>query len=445
MRRNAVKKLYAIMLSLVFMLCGCSSAPKDAPLGTNAEYDVLGLGNIAVGMWVTPTDAYRTEEQFKLLSESGINVVNGFGYSENTDEKVQAVLDYCEKFGLKYLYSSIAVEENIRAYKDAPDEKLVRATIEQIDKFSSHSAYAGQLFLDEPSVAYFDALKEFIGAYKEKHPDKLAYVNMLPSYGVAGSGSSGYESYVDSWIEKISPNMYSYDSYPLIDYNPETPGYRTEMEDYYYNLDLLRVKTLEAGIPMWAFAATLAYTHPSEPNRREPSREEIRWQVFSDLAFGAKGIQYFCYFTPGQDSYGEAMVTRGGVPTERYYYVQELNKEFSSYGNILLNSDAVGVMFNDYRRNGFDIYSTPLKKFGSIESVEGNRYVVGCFSDKDTGKKSVLISPTTPRDDITLTLNMAKNVKSVSAYVGGEKTTLNVENRRLTLNVKHGDAVLLQL
>jgi hypothetical protein len=71
--------------------------------------------------------------------------------------------------------------------------------------------------------------------------------------------------------------------------------------------------------------------------------------------------------------------------------------------------------------------------------------VVGCFSDKDTGKKSVLISPTTPRDDITLTLNMAKNVKSVSAYVGGEKTTLNVENRRLTLNVKHGDAVLLQL
>ena len=90
MRRITVKKLSAIMLSLVFLLCGCSSAPKDTPLGTNAEYDVLGLGNIAVGMWVTPTDAYRTEEQFKLLSESGINVVNGFCYSEDTDEKVHS-------------------------------------------------------------------------------------------------------------------------------------------------------------------------------------------------------------------------------------------------------------------------------------------------------------------------------------------------------------------
>ena len=79
------------------------------------------------------------------------------------------------------------------------------------------------------------------------------------------------------------------------------------------------------------------------------------------------------------------------------------------------------------------------------ESVEGNRYVIGCFSDKDTGKKSVLISPTTPRDDVEITLNMSGKTKSVIAYIGGEKTTLEVKDNKLTLKIDRGDAVFIQL
>lgn len=443
MNKLLAKLTAALML---FSLCSCSTAEEtDKPIGSNAVYDVLGMGKIPVGMWVTPPDGYRTEDAFRLISESGINVVNGFGYSEDTDEEVKTVLDCCQKYGLKYLYSSLSIEESIKSYKENPDAELISSAMEQIDKFAGHPAYAGQLFIDEPSVSYFDTLKEYITEYKKRHSDKLCYVNMLPYYALAGTGSSRYEDYVDTWIDKTSPAFYSYDSYPLIDYDPTQEGYRAEMEDFYYNLDLLRAKTLENGIPLWTFVATLGYQHASEPNRREPTREELRWQVFSNLAFGAKGLQYFCYWTPSQDSYGEAMVTRGGKPTERYDYVKEVNAEFASYGDLLLNSDAVGVMINDYRRDGYDIYSTPLTKFGKIESVEGNRYVIGCFSDKDTGKKSVLISPTTPRDDVEITLNMSGKTKSVTAYIGGEKTTLEVKDNKLTLKIDRGDAVFIQL
>ena len=122
-----------------------------------------------------------------------------------------------------------------------------------------------------------------------------------------------------------------------------------------------------------------------------------------------------------------------------------MNAEFKNYGSILLNSDAVGVMIEDYRRGGLGIYTTPLSKFGAIQSVEGNRYVIGCFSDKDTGKKSVLISPTTPRDDIEITLNMHKSVKEVRAFVNNEWKTLQVKNNKLKLDIKHGDAMFIQL
>ena len=110
----------------------------------------------------------------------------------------------------------------------------------------------------------------------------------------------------------------------------------------------------------------------------------------------------------------------------------------------MLNADAVGVMIEDYRRGGFEMYRTPLKKFGAIQSVEGNRYVIGCFSDKDTGKKSVLVTPTTPRDDIEVTLNMHKSVKTVRAFINNEWKTLNVKNNKLKLNIEKGDAVFIR-
>lgn len=447
-----MKRIIATTMAAMTVACLCSCKEEDllvdTPIGSNATYDVMGTGEIPVGMWVTPPDGYQTEDAFRVIAESGINMVNGFGYNENTDEEVQAVLDACQANGLKYLYSSLEIEENIRAYNTSKDASLIENTMTQIGKFASHPAYAGQLFIDEPGASYFDTLSDFFDAYRAKYPEKLAYVNMLPTYALAATGCPRYEDYFDIWNEKIDPAFYSYDSYPLIDYDPAMVGYQAELSDFFYNLDLLRVKTLEQGIPMWSFIATLGYTTAvgsSEPNRRSPSREDLRWQVFCNLAFGSKGLQYFCYWTPGQDTFQNAMVDRAGNPTDTYYHVQEVNAEFEKYGSVLLNADAVGVMMNDYRRDGFDIYSTALTKFGGIQSVEGNRYVIGCFSDKDTGKKSVLISPTTPRDDIEITLNMHKSVQEVTAYIKGEMQTLKVENNKLDLSIAKGDAVFVQL
>ena len=435
---------------MLCFLCACNNKIieeplEDKPLGTNATYDVLNMGEIPVGMWVTPPDAYRTTEAFKMIKDCGINLVNGFAYSENQDDEVTITLDACQANGLRYLYSSLIIEDYIRQYNETKNRQIIDDTMAQIAKFASHPAYAGQLFIDEPSVSLYDTLGEFISVYRQTYADKLAYVNMLPLYAV--SSSESYINNYNNWISKVNPSMYSYDSYPLIDYNPSESGYEMEMDSYYYNLDLLRTKTLEQSIPMWSFVCTVGYesgANSSEPSRRTPSREDLRWEVFSNLAFGSKGIQYYCYWIPNASHTG-SLINTAGERTDIYYYAQEVNREFKNYGSFLLNSDAVGVMINDYRRDGFHIYSNPLTSFGAIRKVEGNRYVIGCFSDKDTGKKSVLITPTTPRDDIELTLTMHSSVKEVTAYVGGVPTKLQVKNNKLNVSIKHGDALFIQL
>lgn len=448
-----IKKLRTLCLSCIttLALSGCNSNVNNTDeyienheiYGSNANYDILNNEKITIGMWVTPPDNLRNEQSFKLIAESGINMVNGFAYYENTEEEIKEVLSYCEKYNLNYLLASIDIENDIRNYNKTKDQSYIEHTMSIIDKYSSYKSFAGTLFIDEPGAELLDSVGAFFMAYKTKYPNKLAYVNLLPTYALSGTGYSRYEDYIDGWFNKTKANFLSYDFYPLINYDPSQEGYLYEYQDYYYNLDLLRKKTLNQGVPLWSFVATLGYEHASELSRREPSREDLRWTVFSNLAFGAKAIQYFCYFTPTQDSFGDAIITRGGEKTERYEYVKEVNNEFKNYEKVLINADAVGVMMNDYRRNGYYLFEESLSSFGPIKSVDGNRYLIGCFQDKDNGNKSVMITPTTPRDDIEITLNMYSNITEVEAYVKGKKETLKVTNGKLSLSINKGDSIFI--
>lgn len=450
MKKEKIFRAVYLPFITLFALSGCNAQQSKTKYienyelyGSNADYDLFNNKKITVGMWVTPPDHLRNDESFKMIAESGINMVNGFPYYENTEEEIIEVLTYCEKYHLNYLLASLEIENDIRKYSQDKDSSHIDHTMSIIDKYANYKAFAGTLFIDEPDSSLLDAIGDFFKIYKEKYPNKIAYVNLFPTYAVAGTGYSRYEDYVDNWFSKTHAKLLSYDHYPLIETDPSQEGYLYEYQDYYYSLDILRQKTLDQGVPLWTFVATLGYEHPSEYTRREPTREDIRWTVFSNLAFGAKAIQYFCYFTPTQDSFQEAMVTRGGSKTPRYDYVKEVNKEFQSYESILMNADAVGVMMNDYRRNGYYLYAEPLSSFGPIRSVEGNRYLIGCFQDKDIGNKSVMITPTTPRDDISIVLNLYDNITEVDAYIQGKKETLTVKNGKLPLEIAKGDSVFL--
>ena len=137
------------------------------------------------------------------------------------------------------------------------------------------------------------------------------------------------------------------------------------------------------------------------------------------------------------------MISRGGEPTETYYFVKEVHEEIANYESILMNSDCVGMMLNDYRRHGQSLHFTGLTHFGPIKGIEGDHYVAGCFIDKDNGKKSMYLTPTSPRESIQLKLLTYSNIKSVSAYVKGELVTLNATDNAFDLAIDAGESVLL--
>ncbi|MDY2888419.1 MAG: hypothetical protein SOU19_02525 [Candidatus Caccosoma sp.] len=54
-----------------------------------------------------------------------------------------------------------------------------------------------------------------------------------------------------------------------------------------------------------------------------------------------------------------------------------------------------------------------------------------------------MITATTPRDDIDITLNMYNNITEVEAYIQGVKQTLKVTDGKLKLKINKGDSVVI--
>lgn len=438
-------KSFLIVLMLSSMMqfaAGCKKNSENNdngtdPVVTEAKYDILDIKEIPIGLWVTPPAGSQTTEEYRKIRESGINFVNGFYFHENSNSRILNVLNFCKENDLKYFASKSVVGEDIAKYAKNPDESLLKKFTDGIKPYANHEAFAGELLMDEPGKPLFNSVSAYISAFKKAYPNKLWHVNLLPSYATGAIQTSSYADYINSWMQTINPHYLSYDSYPLL-----TDG--TITREYYSNLDFIRAKSRFQEIPFWTFIQTLSIAGtPGVPDKREPSEADIRWQVWSNLAFGAKGIQYFCYWSPGNGSetFGNALIDLNGQKTVRYDYVKKLNADINSIGKILLNCHADGVI--QTAAVSYNLYE-PLYDYGEIISVSGDDNIVGCFKSKE-GKNKALITTLDPKKDANnITLSLKNTVSKVKVWKNNVVTEETPVNNKLSFSVKAGDAVFLE-
>lgn len=432
-----MNKFFLIAFCVGTVVLGACDDPEEKPQPQPEEksYDVMGLKEIPVGLWVTPPDGYQNTAEFARIRESGINFVNGFHYFENSNLKIMQTLDFCQENNLKYFANKAVVADDIHKYANKPDETLLKKFTDGIKPYMNHPAFAGELLIDEPGKPLFSALAKFTQAFEKAYPDKLWHVNLFPMYATGGIQAPSYADYINNWMVEMNPKFVSYDSYPLL-----TDG--KIINDYYHNLDLIRSKTRFKKIPFWVFIQTLSIRGtPGVSNKREPSEADIRWQVWASLAFGAKGIQYFTYWTPGggTEQFGDALITVDGKKTIRYDYVKKLNADFKEIGKILLECHAEGVI--QTAASPYQLHS-PLHSFGPVQEVAGDDAITGCFTSAD-GKKKFLIHPLMPEKGARVKLQL-QNTTQVKVWRNAQASTVQVTNQQLELTMEKGEAVFIE-
>jgi hypothetical protein len=294
----------------------------------------------------SPSDA----DQLRGMKEAGLNI-SGFCRAEDLDRVKAAGL------------TCFVNDPNLSGYalNQLPPVATMRRDIAALKKqIGDNSAALGFFLHDEPSASVMASLGTLANLLREDMPDKWPYVNLFP-YRVSPAtlGTSDYDSYVRMLVKTIGQPFLSYDNYSLV--NGEM------LDSFYTNLEIIHRLSLETKTPFWN--CILANSHF---NYMEPSDATFNLQVYSTMAYGGRGIQYFTYFAPQIGNYRLAAVDQFGNRTPTWDMLRRINNQIHALAPVLIRLRSTGV----YHYPDVPEQAQPLVSSKLIESVEmTQRYV----------------------------------------------------------------------
>lgn len=356
----------SVLLILIGLLAGgCAMNSQIAPRR-------FAQDQFAIGFWVDPPMDKRAAERYAEIAEANFTTVIG-GFGATTPETVKKQLDLCRKNGLKALVSLPGYRQGAQQ-----GEAALRAVLES-DKFPDHPACWGFLTKDEPTSSEFPNLAFITEHLRESRPGKLTYINLFPDYANSAQlGAPTYDEHVRRFVAEVNPDVLSMDHYPMM--TPSADG-RTR---YCENLEVMRKYSLKASIPFWNFFNTMPFG-----NHYDPTEAQLRWQIYTSVAYGAKGILYFCYQTPppgAEFPRGGAIITVEGERTRHYDQAKRINACLKNLGPTLMNLTSTGVhRVTRLCDREEALAGTPIRNI-----TEGD-FLIGTFRHDD-GRRAVLIN-----------------------------------------------------
>lgn len=300
--------LWFFLMGCMFKSCFSFSQSK---ITTKPEFPILG--------WYSIPPEHGTVARYEEMRDAGFTISFSFLYSP---EQVQKTLDTAQKAGLKVVIGCPELKSET--------DKIVR-------RFMHHPALAGYFLRDEPGIQDFPTLGDW--ARKVRAIDSLhfCYVNLFPNYANATQlGSSDYREYVERFAKEIPLEFLSFDSYPLT----SSAGI---FQKWHQNLEIIASEATKAGKSFWGFAQSVLFDNTHE----SPTLATLRLQQYTNLAYGAQGLQYFTYWTPvsSAEDFRGAPLSLNGRRSSVYDYIKILNREIKALSKVFLGAKLISVEY----------------------------------------------------------------------------------------------------
>jgi hypothetical protein len=389
---------------------------------------ILSSPEFPIGLWWPPPPAHTNLQRYKEIFDAGFNFVIG-GNGVQTDSINKTALNAARDASNNKLRFLLWDSKLVRLIRDKASQSEVSARIKQLLQLfpvSQYPALAGLCLRDEPHKTYFPILGYARGVLQGLDSKQLPWVNLFGyTQDPNLTGVSTYEEYLRLYLDQVTPPFLSFDFYPLV----STTAISAR---YFENWALIRKYSLNAGIPSWGFIQSVdfSWTNSSFLPRRRPNEAELFWQVNVALAYGAKGLQYFTYWTPNDSdstTFGEALVTETGRLTPLYGYAKNVNNYLRVVGKVLLplKTESVVHAQEDPLPSG----TTAFSPDGYVNSVSGSPVILGSFSNPAVKtERYVLVvnrSFSSQSSQTKLTLNTSR-VRAVFALDSGTGTFAEV-------------------
>ena len=378
-------------------------------------------GDFPIGGYDGPSRQYNTQETWNIMKNAGINF--SMTSDDYTEEDNNKALAFCEKAGIKLL-----LRTRKKAFEFSSNKRL---------PYKSPALF-GYDAGDEPVYNEFNIYKNLYNIYRKLAPGKFIFSNLLPYEQNSGLGTINYRDYIEKYVETVKPYVISYDHYPLREAGDKPL--------YFENFEIVRNVGLKYNLPCWIIIQLIPHInkYASLGGVYRPLGEaELKWQIYSALAYGFKGIIYYTYWTREAGWItGEGVVKADGRPSIYYSTVKKCNMELKNIGRKMLGLKSVGIWHtgdipSGCRRLGTDNILQLPDKLSSI---------LGLFRDS-SGNDYVMIVNKNYKKSCCLTVKTRKDVGAVYLFdtEKNEEIPVELKGRSFDINIPAGTGRLFRL
>lgn len=389
--------------------------------------------------WYGLTTDHTSTQNYKDMAAAHFNVSLLINTQLKNPEKAHAenlkAMQIASKEGIRLVVSLPELDQAMRTGSDSDIEKCQKVIRE---KYRGKPGLFGYTIGDEPGSNSFDKISKIYHALEEADPDSIPYVNLFPNYAPLWAlGTADYASYVDQFSKKVHPKILSYDFYPIVD--EKSDGVLTYRTAYYANQEDVREVSLRDEIPSWAFS--LSVPHGPYPM---PTEGHIRWQIFHNLAYGTKGIQYFTYETANDPNWNfkNAILDSNLKKTTSYYYVQKVNAEVEALGPILQK-----LVSTDVQMTG-ELHEKckPFTQNNEIADISGDSVLIGYFDGPRDSRYLMLVNRSFNKD-AKVRIKPAPGIvlSEICKKTGSLQSPMELTRDGYSLEFKPGDGRLFQI
>lgn len=329
----------------------------------------------------------RTEAHVKDVADCGIDFVVCM-------DNDRPALDLFHKYGVGAIVSGIVPgwwggdgSNAGKLAKTNPMEKYEAASASFVD----HPAIWGIDVGDEPSALDFPYYGKVIDYVNRAFSNQFAYLNLYPNYAsVSGNnaqetvnqlGTATYAEHIRRYCECVPSDYLCYDFYL----------YSINVAKHYENLRVVADACRNTGRSMWIVLQVNSH-RPEE----WISENNLRFQAYTSMAFGAENIIWACY-TAGW--WHNQVLDDQGNQTEQYGKLKRVNAQIRTIADEYMKYRRVSTHFVGYQGHPDmncvqqeTVESLSTGVFFDVESDNGAPVLVGeMVSRTNDGSAALMI------------------------------------------------------
>lgn len=439
--------------------------------------------------------SFFTDDVFELYKEAGMNFlmpeadayfgmnITPDGFVEEPDFEKSDLHQYmkmAEKHGLT-VYPTAEEVFGPMTHQDGPfeeqEKEFLRTMVETIQTYHPES-FQGIMLTDEPSYFSVGRVKKIVEYLRSEEiakikPDLKIFSSMLPMYTYLKNYNPAYVA--EKYNETIKFDKERVEAYRYyIDLCADAMGefcidYYSLGRDgwlspaFYQNMELAAEQGKKGHYPI---AITLLSnrmdtmynpkTGRGKNAYRIPSYEDMKFQVYSALAFGVRRIGYYTFWQHYHESNGElypkAMINydpseeKGYRKTEIYDAVKEVNQEILAIDHVFLRFKWQGCkVVRTSRERNIRLVKGGYEG-GCIRDMKASRdLLVGCFeNEEDRSEGYWIVNAQNPYryeiNDVEVTFEGAQRAVY---YRKGKEFDVSLEDGKFSIRLSVGEGIFV--